>query len=104
MATKQKRKPVALETGKRYKGSAVVNDFGEIQFTPYQSLPEGEGNGMKILLQTKDYTLYHSEKSEQRGDQWAHPSGLYILDFDHLAEPPSMVWPKLPRPRPHGRW
>lgn len=80
MATKQKRKPVALETGKRYKGSAVVNDFGEIQFTPYQSLPEGEGNAMKILLQTKDYTLYHSEKKVKVAITVSHGTSREIHD------------------------
>ena len=80
MSTKQKRKPVALETGKRYKGSAVVNDFGEIQFTPYQSLPEGESTGMKILAQTKDYTLYHSEKKIKVAITVSHGTSREIHD------------------------
>ena len=40
--------------------------------------------------------LFHATfEGEQRGDQYAHPSGLYILDFDHLSEQPSMVWEKM---------
>ena len=32
--------------------------------------------------------LFHATfESEQRGDQWAVPSGLYMLDFDHLDQP-----------------
>lgn len=61
---KQKMKPVEVETGKRYRGSAVMNEYGEFNFTPYGHRDEGEeANAMRVITQTKEYTLYRSEKT-----------------------------------------
>lgn len=34
------RKPMTMETGRRYKGSAMINEYGEIEFRPYQEADE----------------------------------------------------------------
>lgn len=34
------RKPMVIEPGKRYKGSAMINEYGEIEFRPYQEAEE----------------------------------------------------------------
>lgn len=40
--------------------------------------------------------LFHATfEGEQRGNQWAVPSGLYMLDFDHLQDPPAQVWERM---------
>ena len=34
------RKPMTMEPGRRYKGSAMINEYGEIEFRPYQREPD----------------------------------------------------------------
>ena len=47
-----------MEIGKRYKGYALLNEYGQFEFTPCQKMPS-EG-GMKIVRSGSDYTLYES--------------------------------------------
>lgn len=53
-------KKIKLEPGKRYKGYAVLNEYGEINFTPEQtgSRPDLK----KIVIATEDYTIYETKK------------------------------------------
>lgn len=36
------RKPMVMEVGRRYKGSAMINEYGEIEFRPYQQDPDAQ--------------------------------------------------------------
>lgn len=49
-------KKIKLEPGKKYKGYAVLNEFGEINFTPSQigSKPDQK----KIVVEQDDHTIY----------------------------------------------
>lgn len=54
------RKKMALEPGKKYKGVGWVNEYGQHFFEAYQS---GENqNYMKLIKETKDFSLYESNK------------------------------------------
>ena len=48
-----------LEPGKKYKAYAVLNEYGEIQFTPSQigSKPDQK----KIVKEGDDYTIYSTK-------------------------------------------
>lgn len=52
-------KKIKLEPGKKYKGYAVLNEYGEIQFTPSQigSKPDQK----KIVKEEDDYTIYSTK-------------------------------------------
>lgn len=49
-------KKIKLEPGKKYKGYAILNEFGEINFTPSQigSKPDQK----KIVIEENDHTIY----------------------------------------------
>lgn len=47
-----------MEIGKRYKGYALLNEYGQFEFTPCQKMPS-EGR-MKIVRSGSDFTLYES--------------------------------------------
>ncbi len=47
-----------LEVGKRYKGYAVLNEYGQFEFTPCRKL-EGSSR-MRIVKTAPGYTLYES--------------------------------------------
>lgn len=47
-----------MEIGRRYKGYAVLNEYGQFEFTPCQKMPS-EGR-MKIVRSGSNYTLYES--------------------------------------------
>ena len=42
------RKPMTMEPGRRYKGSAMINEYGEIEFRPYQK-EEGQNPRFRSL-------------------------------------------------------
>lgn len=48
-----------LEPGKKYKGYAMLNEYGELQFTPSQigSKPDQK----KIVKEGDDYTIYSTK-------------------------------------------
>ncbi|MDT3388894.1 MAG: hypothetical protein LIR46_14230 [Bacteroidota bacterium] len=52
-------KKIKLEPGKKYKGYAVLNEYGEINFTPSQigSKPDQK----KIVKEEDDYTIYSTK-------------------------------------------
>lgn len=52
-------KKIKLEPGKKYKGYAVLNEYGEINFTPSQigSKPDLK----KIVKEDDDYTIYSTK-------------------------------------------
>lgn len=52
-------KKVKLEPGKKYKGYAVLNEYGEIQFTPSQigSKPDQK----RVVKEDDDYTIYSTK-------------------------------------------
>lgn len=49
-------KKIQLIPGQKYKGYAILNEFGEINFTPAQigSKPDAK----KIIVEAEDHTLY----------------------------------------------
>lgn len=52
-------KKIKLEPGKKYRGVAVVNEYGEINFTPTQ---EGSRPDQKrIVKEDDDYTIYETK-------------------------------------------
>lgn len=52
-------KKIKLEPGIKYKGYAVLNEFGEINFTPSQvgSRPDSK----KIIVEESDHTIYNTK-------------------------------------------
>lgn len=52
-------KKLQLEPGKKYKGYAVLNEYGEIQFTPSQigSKPDQK----KVVKEDDNYTIYSTK-------------------------------------------
>lgn len=52
-------KKIKLEPGKKYKGYAVLNEYGEINFTPSQigSKPDQK----KIVKEDDEYTIYSTK-------------------------------------------
>lgn len=52
-------KKIKLEPGKKYRGVAVVNEYGEINFTPTQ---EGSRPDQKrIVKEADEYTIYETK-------------------------------------------
>ena len=54
MATK---KPRTFEPGRKYRGSALLNEYGEFQFTPYNEKDATETGVTTVIKKTKDYTI-----------------------------------------------
>lgn len=52
------RMKMQMEPGKRYKGTAFINEYGEFDFTPYQQ--GTRENGMKVVRDADDYSIYES--------------------------------------------
>lgn len=52
-------KKISLVPGKKYKGYAVLNEYGEINFTPAQvgSKPDQK----KIVVEREDFTIYETK-------------------------------------------
>lgn len=62
----EKLQPMKPQVGKRYRGSAVYNEFGEFQFRPYQS-QEAEENGehepsFREVHRADGYRILHNRK------------------------------------------
>lgn len=58
------RKRQELEVGRRYKGSAVINEFGEFDFRAYQEQDVNVNAMRKVTEVDGDgyrYTIYHSD-------------------------------------------
>lgn len=49
-----------MEPGKKYKGTAYINEYGEFDFTPYQQ--GTRENGMKVVREGQDYSIYESSE------------------------------------------
>lgn len=70
--------------------------YNLIQSPTVRELVQAYREGDTKAKQKLPAFLFHATfEGEQRGDQYAHPSGLYMLDFDHLSEPPSLVWEQM---------
>lgn len=52
-------KKITLQPGKRYKGYAVLNEYGEINFTPAQT--GSKPDLKKIVKEADDYTIYETK-------------------------------------------
>lgn len=52
------RNKMALTPGVRYKGTAVLNEYGQFDFTPYQTGTRPQG--MKVVKEEENYSLYES--------------------------------------------
>lgn len=86
-------------TGVTSKQARVVDRqifYGLIQSPTVRQLVQAYREGDTKAKGKLPAFLFHATfEGEQRGDQYAHPSGLYMLDFDHLSEPPSLVWEQM---------
>ena len=51
---------IQLEPGRKYRGSAWVNEYGEIQFRPEQK--GGKPGNLKLVQEHESYSIYESEK------------------------------------------
>lgn len=49
-----------LQPGRKYRGSAWVNEYGELHFRPEQK--GSKPGNMKIVLEHETFTLYESEQ------------------------------------------
>lgn len=49
-----------LEPGKKYRGTAWVNEYGEIQFRPEQK--GTKPSNMRIVLEHESFSLYESKE------------------------------------------
>ena len=54
MKKENRKKPMTLVPGKCYRGSGMVNEFGEVTFSPYQ-----EGAGGRDNLRTVASVMYN---------------------------------------------
>lgn len=52
------KQKLTLEPGKKYKGVGFVNEYGEMQFTPYQQ--GTRNNALKVVTEGQNYSLYES--------------------------------------------
>lgn len=52
------RKKLNLEPGRKYKGVGYVNEYGEMNFTPYQV--GTKKNGLKVVKEGDNFSLYES--------------------------------------------
>lgn len=52
------KQKLTLEPGKKYKGVGFINEYGEMQFTPYQQ--GTRTNALKIVTECNDFSLYQS--------------------------------------------
>lgn len=51
---------IKMEPGKKYKGTAWCNEYGEFNFRAQQKRADGDGN-MKLVKEVDDYALYESK-------------------------------------------
>ena len=49
----------------------------------------------KAKAQLPAFLFQATFEGGRRGDVFAIPSGLYLLDFDHLQDPPALAWEKM---------
>ena len=59
------RKKQTLEVGRRYRGSATINEYGEIEFTAYQKQEESLNAMRKVTEEEGEnfrFAIYHSEE------------------------------------------
>lgn len=73
-------KKVNLEPGVKYKGYAMLNEYGEIQFTPEQT---GVNKGkFKIVKETDSYTIATTTKFVIMRERIEKKNGLPLIqDF-----------------------
>ena len=50
---------ITLEPGRKYRGTAWINEYGEIQFRPEQK--GTKPSNMKIVLEHESFTIYESK-------------------------------------------
>ena len=55
---KKAREKMKLEPGVKYRGWGMINEYGEISFEATQ--PTTNPNGMKIVKEDENFTLYES--------------------------------------------
>lgn len=60
LKTNPKMKKITLEPGKKYRGTAWVNNYGEIQFRPEQK--GTKPSNMHIVLEHESFTIYESKE------------------------------------------
>lgn len=60
------RKKQTLEVGHCYRGSATINEFGEIDFRAYQKQDEGENAMRKVTEENGEYFRLAIYRSEER--------------------------------------
>lgn len=89
-ATTPKNKPIMkkiqLEPGRKYRGTAWVNEYGEIQFRPEQKGTKPQN--MKLVAEHESFSIYESEhlfkvsvKFEKKGFNLLHATNklLFII-------------------------
>lgn len=69
------KKKVKLEPGKTYRGSAWVNEYGEVHFTPWQQGSKSESNMTKVY-EDGPMTIYQSKKMIKVSVQIDRQAGL----------------------------
>ena len=69
MATKKNagiRKKQTLEVGRRYRGSATINEYGQVEFTAYQRQEEGTNAMLKVFEEGGEnyrFAFYQSQEN-----------------------------------------
>ena len=52
-------KKLKMEPGRKYRGTAWINEYGEIQFRPEQK--GTKPNNMSVVLEHEEFTIYESK-------------------------------------------
>lgn len=52
-------KKIKMEPGRKYRGSAWVNEYGEIQFRPEQK--GSKPTNLKLVMEHESFSIYESE-------------------------------------------
>lgn len=71
---KKPREKMKLEPGVKYRGWGMVNEYGEVTFEASQ--PTTNPNGMKIVREDEDFTLYESSNYWKASVRLSKSGGL----------------------------
>lgn len=77
-------KEMTLEPDRKYRGSAWVNAYGEIQFRPYQ--PAAAPKGLRLVAEHESFSIYENKDIFKVSVKFSKE------DFDMLAASNKMMF------------
>lgn len=75
---------LTMEPGVRYRGTAWINEFGEIHFSPEQK--GSRPSNMRVVFQENETTIYESRKYYRVAVQVPKQAGMMQVLLDRVSK------------------